>query len=114
MLKHRILAAVLLVICIAFGYFVYASQTGKHFSKYAFKLGLDLNGGTELTYRADVSKVKSGDISGAMASLRDVIERRVNIFGVSEPIVAVENPGITSLGSDYKLSVGLPGVTDIN
>ena len=113
MLKHRILSLLLVVVIAFVGYFVYASQTGSHFSKYAFKLGLDLNGGTELTYRADVSKVKSGSVSDAMSSLRDVIERRVNIFGVSEPIVAVENPGIASLGSDYKLLVGLPGITDI-
>ena len=112
--RHRILSLLLVVVIAFIGYFVYASQTGSHFSKYAFKLGLDLNGGTELIYRADTSKVKSGDIGGAMESLRDVIERRINIFGVSEPIVAVENPGLTNLGADYKLSVGLPGVTDID
>src|SRR3990167_11401523 len=94
--RHRILSLLLVVVIAFIGYFVYASQTGSHFSKYAFKLGLDLNGGTELIYRADTSKVKSGDIGGAMESLRDVIERRINIFGVSEPIVAVENPGLTN------------------
>src|SRR3989338_5652347 len=114
MLKHRILSLVLIITSIFIGYFVYSSELGSHFAKYAFKLGLDLNGGTELTYRADGSKVKSGDIGGAMSSLRDVIERRVNIFGVSEPVVQVENPGIVSLGSEYRLLVELPGVTDIN
>ena len=114
MLKHRMLSLALLVAVSFVGFFVYASQTGLRFSKYVFKLGLDLNGGTELTYKADVSKVKSGDIGGAMSSLRDVIERRVNLFGVSEPVVAVENPGIVTGGSDYRLLVDLPGVTNID
>lgn len=114
MLKHKIWSAVLIVLVVFVGYFVYASQTGKHFTKYAFKLGLDLNGGTELTYRADTSKVKSGDVGGAMSSLRDVIERRVNLFGVSEPLVSVENPGVVSGNSDYRLLVDLPGVSNID
>lgn len=88
-------------------------QNSPRLAKYAFKLGLDLNGGTALTYRADVTKVKSGDIGGAMSSLRDVIERRVNMFGVSEPVVQVENPGIISGNVEHRLSVELPGVTDI-
>lgn len=111
MLKHRIWSAVLIVVFVGIGFFVYRSEVTK--SKYAFKLGLDLNGGTELVYKADVSKIKGGDVSSAMSSLRDVIERRVNLFGVSEPVVQVINPGIVSGESDNKLSVELPGVTDI-
>ncbi len=114
MLKHRILSLVLILVFVGFGYFIYASQTGRQFTKYAFKLGLDLNGGTELVYRADISKITSGDIGGAMSSLRDVIERRVNMFGVSEPVVQVITPGVVSGEREYKLSVELPGVTDIN
>jgi len=125
MKKHRIWALILLVVFAGVGFFVYSSQVGTHFKSYAFKLGLDLAGGTELTYKADVSQVKSGlssatstveavDISGAMSALRDVIERRVNIFGVSEPVVTVENPGLVSGGTDYRLLVDLPGITDIN
>lgn len=114
MLKHRIFSIILIIVFVFAGYFVYASQLGVHFTKYAFKLGLDLNGGTELTYSADISKVKSGDISGAMSSLRDVIERRINLFGVGEPVVQVQNPSVTNLGGDYRLLVELPGVTDIN
>ena len=110
MLKHRVLSLVLVLLVAGIGYFVYKSQIGK----YAFKLGLDLNGGTELTYKADISKIKSGSVSDAMSSLRDVIERRVNLFGVSEPIVQVENPGLVTGGSEYRLLVDLPGVTDIN
>ncbi len=111
MLKHRIFSVFLILLAALVGFFVYKTQIGD--SKYAFKLGLDLNGGTELTYKADISKVKSGNVSDAMSSLRDVIERRVNLFGVGEPVVQVVNPGIVTGLSDYRLLVELPGVTDI-
>ncbi len=118
MFKHRILSLFLIIIFGVLGFFIYKSdrvstEDSPRLASYAFKLGLDLNGGTELTYKADVSKAK-GDIDGAMDSLRDVIERRVNLFGVGEPVVQVENPGALSGSSDYRLLVGLPGVTDIN
>lgn len=118
MLKHRAISVALVIIFSLIGFFVYKTEkvnleTSPRLAKYAFKLGLDLNGGTQLTYKADVSKISSGDIGGAMSSLRDVIERRVNLFGVSEPIVQVENPGAISGGSDHRLLVELPGVTDI-
>ncbi len=118
MLKHRVLSLILVVVVSLVGFFVYKSdrvseESSPRLAKYAFKLGLDLNGGTELTYRADVTKVKSGDVSGAMDSLRDVIERRVNIFGVSEPVVTVVKPGVISGGNENRLLVELPGVTDI-
>lgn len=118
MIKHRAFSVFLLILVFFIGLFVYKSEnvnpdTSPKLAKYAFKLGLDLNGGTELTYRADVSKVQS-DVNGAMSSLRDVIERRVNMFGVSEPVVQVENPGIVSGGVEHRLLVELPGVTDIN
>jgi hypothetical protein len=108
MLKHRVLSLFLIIVFVAVGFFVYKSEKvtmgqSPKLAKYAFKLGLDLNGGTQLTYRADVSKVKSGDINGAMSSLRDVIERRVNLFGVSEPVVQVENPGVVSGGVAKKV-----------
>jgi len=74
-----------------------------HFLDKPFILGLDLKGGVSLTYQADLSTV--ADKSSAMSGLRDVIERRVNMFGVSEPVVQVQ-------GED-RLVVEMPGVTDI-
>lgn len=81
-----------------------------------FKLGLDLKGGAHLVYRADISGIKSEEVGSAMSGLRDVIERRVNLFGVSEPLVQVEQTGLLK-AAEYKeqrLVVELPGVTDIN
>lgn len=76
---------------------------GKNFS---FNLGLDLQGGTHLVYQADLSTVEAGAEKDAMAGVRDVIERRVNSFGVTEPIVQVSG--------DDRLIVELPGVTEID
>src|SRR3989344_6751262 len=70
--------------------------------KFPFKLGLDLQGGTHLVYEGDVSGIAAGDRGEAMESVRNVIERRVNAFGVSEPVVQV--------AGDSRLIVDLPGV----
>jgi len=47
-----------------------------------------------------------------MDSLRDNIERRVNVFGVSEPIIQIQNGGFSNAGEE-RLIVDLPGVTDV-
>lgn len=108
MLKHRMIAFFILVIAAAVGYFACYSHS------MPFKLGLDLAGGTELVYTADVSKIQLGEVSDSMTALRDTIERRVNIFGVSEPIVETETAGIFgSASTQNRLIVQLPGVTDI-
>ncbi len=98
-----------LILIIAFGliaYFFVRPHTKP------FKFGLDLVGGTELVYQADTSQVQ--DVSGAMESLREVIDRRVNAFGVSEPIVQVENAGIISGNKTERLIVDLPNISDVN
>lgn len=73
------------------------------------QLGLDLQGGTQLIYKADLSHIQSSDYDTAMASVRDVIERRVNSFGVSEPLVQT-----STSGGEHRLIVELAGITDIN
>lgn len=76
------------------------------------KLGLDLAGGTELIYRADTSLVQT-DKQGALNALREVIERRVNIFGVAEPLVQLEQSSAVAGAVEDRLLVELPGVTDV-
>lgn len=121
MWKKRILAVIILILGVGVGFFVLKSEprlnksfdTQKAFFKnHPFRLGLDLSGGSHLTYKADVSGVPSGEVSDSMDALRDVIERRVNLFGVSEPVVQVQGGGIIS-GGEHKLIVDLPGVTDV-
>lgn len=69
-------------------------------------LGLDLQGGSHLVYQADFRDIGDGDRSEALNAVRDTIERRVNSFGVSEPLVQVQ-------GSD-QIVVELPGIDDVN
>lgn len=105
-------AAVVVIASLLTAYFVYTQATDPN-SQYGFKLGLDLAGGSHLVYEADVSKVDPADVPDLMNVLRDVIERRVNIFGVSEPIVQVESSSFVSDEKVERLVVELPGVTDV-
>jgi len=75
-----------------------------------FSLGLDLQGGAYLVYRADVSNIPEADRSDALSSARDVIERRVNTFGVSEPVVTVNR----GLKGDYEIIAELAGIKDVS
>ncbi len=104
--KKYVIWSVVLLALFALVFFRYLDKDSKPFS-----FGLDLVGGTELVYRADTSKVE--DRTGAMDSLKEVIERRINVFGVSEPLVQTEHAGFLSGLHDDRLIVELPGVSDI-
>ena len=109
MLQRRLIALIILLAGVGLGWFVYNSQvTGSH----PFKLGLDLYGGTQLVYRADTVALQGADVVDSMEALRDTIERRVNLFGVSEPIVQTERGGTFAGDPEQRLIVELPGVTD--
>lgn len=74
-----------------------------------FRLGLDLQGGTHLVYEADLSSIEKSQYADSMQGVRDVIERRVNLFGVAEPLVQVD-----TVGSHYRLIVELAGIKDVH
>ena len=117
MAKYRFFAIIILIAGIAIGYFdVLHLLSPESIFSLPFKLGLDLRGGAHLVYKADVSAINSSEISSAMEGLRDVIERRVNIFGVAEPLIQVEETGILKSieNKEQRLIVELPGVTDVN
>jgi len=80
-----------------------------HLPEKNFNLGLDLQGGAHLVYQADTSSLNGDEKGLSVEGVRDVIERRVNGIGVSEPVVQT-----TKVGEDYRIIVELPGVTDIN
>jgi len=67
-------------------------------------LGLDLQGGTELTYLADLSK--STDKSKDLTNLISVFRQRIDRLGVAEPTIQQQ-------GSDQVL-IQLPGIKDID
>ena len=121
MKKRIILALIILVFGSGVAFFVFKTESKLNknfetqkafFKKFPFRLGLDLSGGSHLIYKADVSAVPSSEVSSSMDALRDVIERRVNLFGVSEPVVQVQRGGFISGGGE-QLIVDLPGVTDV-
>ena len=100
-----------LAILAAFGGLLFYLGVGQ--DEIDLKYGLDLSGGSHLVFDADTSSIDPQNIDAAMQSLREVIERRVNVFGVSEPVVQVEKAGIGSGSVDQRLIVELPGVADV-
>ncbi len=84
-------------------------KIGNFSRNFDLRLGLDLQGGTSLTYAADVSQIDVADQADAVNAARDVIEQRVNAYGVSEPVVQTNR-----IGNDYRIIVELAGVKDIN
>lgn len=74
-----------------------------------FHLGLDLLGGSHLVYSADMANIPDGERADAIAGVRDVIERRVNALGVSEPLVQT-----SQVGDDWRVVVELAGVYDVD
>ncbi len=70
-------------------------------------LGLDLAGGSQLVFQADMSKIPLDKQATALDGVRNIIETRVNLFGVSEPTVQTSQ----FEGKD-RIIVELPGISD--
>ena len=113
--KIRLLIAViflLTIISVGLDFNDYLGKFGlklPSFLNLPYRLGLDLQGGSHLVYQADVSQIPPTDQASAVAGVRDVIERRVNAFGVAEPVVQA-----TKSADDWRIIVELAGVLDIN
>jgi protein-export membrane protein SecD len=70
------------------------------------RLGLDLVGGVQLVYQAQFPEGASADQKAAdMSRALDSIERRINKYGVTEPVIQQQ-------GED-RILIQLPGFTDI-
>jgi preprotein translocase subunit SecD len=76
---------------------------------FPLKLGLDLQGGTQLVLETDMSGIAQEDKDQALESSKEVIERRVNLFGVSEALVQT-----SKVGDSRRVLVDLPGIKDID
>ena len=70
----------------------------------AMRLGLDLRGGIHMVYQADFSDIEPGEEEEAVDGAVAVIERRINILGVSEPVIQKQ-------GAD-RIIVELPGISE--
>ena len=114
--KTRAIVAGIVILTLAAALIDFGSRYNRYFGdvlprmkEIPFRLGLDLLGGTRLMYEADVSQVPGSEQAQALEGVREVIERRVNIFGVSEPVVQT-----AIAGENYRLIVELAGIKDIN
>jgi len=74
-----------------------------------FNLGLDLQGGAHLIYEANMDQIPESDRVTALDGVRDVIERRVNAFGIAEPVVQTNING-----GHYRIIIELAGVFDVS
>jgi len=116
-LRRKIAVKFVLVIflALAVGLISYPRAVSKMPGFYAFlnkakiNLGLDLQGGIHLEYQPDLSQISDDKKAEALSAIQDVIERRVNAFGVAEPVVYT-----TKSGSESRLIVELAGVRDID
>ena len=73
--------------------------------RHGMVLGLDLRGGVNLIYEADFTDIPEGERAARLEETRRIIERRVNEYGVTEPV-------IQKMGTD-RISIQLPGVMEV-
>ena len=95
----------IVLVAVAAGFFVYPKGFGARILPW--RLGLDLVGGSYLIYEVDMTGITAAERGSVFSGLRDVMERRVNAFGVSEPRVTT-----AKRGDSYQLIVELAGIKD--
>jgi len=72
------------------------------FGRENIRLGLDLQGGIHMVYKADLSQVEPGEEASVIEGVMEVISNRINPLGVTEPIIQKQ-------GKD-RIMVELPGI----
>lgn len=87
-------------------FFVGSFHIQKDFS---IRRGLDLEGGVNITYKAHVEDLPKEQQKDALESVKTIIERRINFFGVSEPIIQT-----ATVNNQSRIIVEIPGIEDIN
>lgn len=80
---------------------------GRFTRKLDIQKGLDIAGGVSMLLKADMSNIGESDREDALISLKEVIERRVNLLGISEA-----NVQTSKFKDDYRIIVELAGVFD--
>jgi protein-export membrane protein SecD len=107
-MSNRYVAAAIVLIGAFFGWYAFSGgQAG-------YVRGLDLAGGVHITYKVDVTNVPPQEIPERMVALREAIERRINVFGVSEPLVQSEVGRGENGVDEHRVIVELPGYSDVD
>ena len=88
---------------------IFGKDVGKTLRDMKIKLGLDLQGGAHLVYKADLSQIPEDNREESLAGARDVIERRVNAYGIAEPQIRTNQDG-----DEFRIIVDLAGVEEIS
>ena len=95
--------APVLIIILAIFAFAISALIFPLFGREAMRLGLDLQGGIHMVYRADLSAVEPGEEAAVMEGVMAVISNRINPLGVTEPVIQKQ-------GQD-RILVELPGLS---
>ncbi|HEX7017912.1 MAG TPA: protein translocase subunit SecD [Patescibacteria group bacterium] len=74
---------------------------------FELKQGLDIQGGMQVVLAADMSEIPVEDRERALESAREIMLRRVDLFGISEPVVQTSQQG-----DQHRIIVELPGIDD--
>ena len=82
---------------------------GNFYREFKIHQGLDLQGGAHLVFELDTSRIDQKDIKSAGQSVINVIDRRINALGVSEPVIQA-----AKISGKESVIVELPGITDVN
>ena len=97
----------LLALALAAGWIVFRPTTtlrlGGWTQEFRLVRGLDLQGGLQVLLEADLPQGAEPD-ADQMATARDIIEKRVNALGVTEPLVQI--------AGTRRIVVELPGIED--
>jgi preprotein translocase subunit SecD len=104
MRRNTIVFIIMLVIFAFAAAIVFPIDSGALFNR-PVKLGLDLKGGVHIVYQADLSGIPEKDRAAAMDADVTAINSRVDVFGVTNPIVQKQ-------GAD-RILVQLPGIADV-
>jgi preprotein translocase subunit SecD len=128
--KYRIFSIVILILVSLLGWFyivnpeiesrkVVNNQENSQenvIKQKTISLGLDLVGGSQLEYDADVSKLPKIEVEGAMESLKETLGKRLNAFGTSEVSITIENASIFSKNNEERrrIIIQIPGISDVD
>lgn len=82
---------------------------GNFYREFKIHQGLDLQGGAHLVFELDTSRIDQKDIKSAGQSVINVIDRRINALGVSEPVIQA-----AKISGKESVIVELPGIADVN
>ncbi|MCX6809497.1 MAG: protein translocase subunit SecD [Candidatus Berkelbacteria bacterium] len=109
-MKNHLFSFIGIIVILVAAIFIVIPNGPNVFSKETkMHLGLDLQGGVQLLYSIDISNLNGKTPQEIQNQTVDLITRRVDDLGVSEPQIQG-----TKIGSQFGVLVELPGIKDID